>query len=91
MSIPTGPHTIWMLPEERRWTFIVSQEPEGFHTRYSPSLDLGRAPLQLQALDAPVEQLTFEIAPKAGGGGTLSMLWEKTKVSVDFTLDAGGL
>ncbi len=91
MNIPTGPHTIWMLPEERRWTFIVSEEPEGFHTRYSPSLDLGRAPLRVETMGAPVEQLTFEIAPKAGGGGTIAMLWEKTKVSVNFTLDAAGL
>ena len=86
LDVPTGPHTVWMLPQPSRWTFIVSQEPEGFHTRYSPSLDLGRVPLRLRTLDAPVEQLTFTIARKPAGGGTIAMKWEKTEVSVDFTV-----
>jgi hypothetical protein len=86
LDIPPGPHTIWMLPEERRWTLIVSEEPSGFHTQYSPSLDLGRAPLTLQTIEAPVEQLTFAIAKAPAGGGTISMTWEKTKVSTAFSV-----
>src|SRR5579862_2260584 len=38
LDVPAGPHTIWMLPEARRWTLVVSTEPSGFHTQYSPSL-----------------------------------------------------
>jgi hypothetical protein len=86
LEIPTGPHTIWMLPEARRWTLVVSTEPEGFHTQYSPSLDMGRVPLRVRVLDAPVEQLTFSIAPSPAGGGTLAMSWEKTEVSVAFAV-----
>jgi hypothetical protein len=86
LDVPAGPHTIWMLPEARRWTLIVSTEPEGFHTRYSPSLDLGRVPLQVRALDTPVEQLTFAITPASAGGGTIAMSWEKTAVSVAFSV-----
>src|SRR5215210_6938312 len=56
LRIPPGPHTIWMLPTASAWTLIVSQEPSGFHTRYRPSLDLGRVPLRKRELAAPVEQ-----------------------------------
>jgi len=86
LEIPAGPHTIWMLPEQRRWTFIVSEEPYGFHTAYSPSLDMGRAPLRVKTLDSPVEQLTFAIEPRSPSGGTIAMRWEQTEVSVDFSV-----
>ena len=86
LDVPPGPHTIWMLPEPRRWTLVVSTEPSGFHTQYSPSLDMGRVPLKVQALDAPVEQLRFAIVPGPAGGGVISMSWEKTLVSAAFTV-----
>ena len=45
LKVPAGPHTIWILPTSDAWTLIVSREPEGFHTAYHPSADLGRVPL----------------------------------------------
>ena len=86
LRIPVGPHTIWMLPEKDRWTFIVSKEPDGFHTRYHPGADLGRVPLALVERATPVEQLTFAITAHPSGGGTIAMSWERTEVSVPFTV-----
>jgi hypothetical protein len=88
LTIPPGPHTIWMLPEANRWTLVISTEPSGFHTMYSPSLDMGRVPLRVRTLATPVEELTFAIEPAPSGGGTIAMSWEKTEVSVDFTTSA---
>jgi hypothetical protein len=85
LQIPAGPHTIWMLPQPTRWTLVVSTEEEGFHTQYSPSLDLGRVPLRVRSLGDPVEQLTFTIAP-SDAGGAIAMSWEKTEASVGFTV-----
>ena len=65
----------------------MSKEPSGFHTRYNESADLGRVPLRKRALDAPIEQLTFAIdANPAGSGGVIRMMWDKTEVSVPFTI-----
>ena len=87
LRVPPGPHTIWMLPTAGAWTFIVSKEPSGFHTRYNERADLGRVPLSKRTLDAAVEQLTFTIEQKAGGsGGTIAMRWERTYVSVPFAV-----
>ena len=85
LQIPAGPHTIWILPEPTRWTLVVSTEPEGFHTQYSPSLDLGRVPLRVRSLADAVEQLTFAITPR-DAGGTIAMSWEKTEASVGFSV-----
>jgi hypothetical protein len=87
LTVPPGPHTIWMLPTADAWTLIVSQEPSGFHTNYHPSADLGRIALLKRAIDAPVEQLTFSIDKNTTApGGTIRMTWETTEVSVPFTV-----
>jgi len=86
LRIPTGPHTIWMLPTADHWRLIVSQEPSGFHTRYYPNRDLGRVDLRLRELSAPVEQLTFAIAETSANSGTITMTWEKTEVSAPFSV-----
>ena len=59
------------------------------------SADLGRIEFHKRALTEPVEQLTFAITKNPGGkGGTIAMTWEKTEVSVPFTVgsksDLGG-
>ena len=87
LDVPAGPHTIWMLPTADAWTLVVSKEPSGFHTRYNESADLGRVALRKRALDTPVEQLTFAIDANPGGsGGVIRMMWEKTEVSVPFSV-----
>ena len=88
LAVPPGPHTIWILPTADVWTLIVSKEPSGFHTNYNESADLGRIELRKRELPAPVEQLTFTIAKNADGkGGSIAMTWEKTEVSVPFTVE----
>jgi hypothetical protein len=82
LRVPPGPHTIWMLPAAGTWTFIVSKEPSGFHTRYNASADLGRVPLTKETLAAAVERLTFALTPTQDGGGAIEMSWETTKVTV---------
>ena len=86
VRVPSGPHTIWVLPTSDRWTLIVSDEPSAFHTRYPSGSDLGRVAFTKRHLAQPIEQLTFEIRPGRAGGGTLAMLWEETEASVAFTV-----
>jgi DUF2911 family protein len=86
LHVPTGPHTLWMLPARDAWTLIISKQRSGFHTYYPADQDLGRVPLRKRELDAPVEQLTFAVTPAAGGGGELAMRWERTEVSAPFTV-----
>jgi Protein of unknown function (DUF2911) len=91
LTIPPGPHTIWMLPTADAWTLIVSREPSGFHTRYHASADLGRMPLDKRMLDAPVDQLTFAFRKNGDRSGVIVMSWERTEVSVPFTVTGSGV
>lgn len=85
LHVPAGPHTVWILPTPNEWTLIISKDPSGFHTRYYPNRDLGRVPLAKERLASPIEQLTFAV-DDTPSGGTLSMEWEQTRVSVPFTV-----
>jgi hypothetical protein len=88
LTVPPGPHTIWMLPTPGSWTLVVSKEASGFHTNYNPSADLGRIEMTKRAVSDPVEQLTFAIVKDATGpGGAITMTWETTEVSVPFTVE----
>jgi hypothetical protein len=87
LTVPAGPHTIWLLPTAGTWTLIISKEPSGFHTNYNASADLGRVELTKRALDMPIEQLTFAVVKNPDGpGGRLTMSWEATEASVAFTV-----
>ena len=87
LTVPAGSHTIWIRPTADSWTLIVSKEPNGFHTNYNASADLGSLPMSKRALDTPVEQLTFAISKNpAGRGGIVAMSWETTEVSVPFAV-----
>jgi hypothetical protein len=86
VRVPPGPHTVWILPTREAWTLILSKRPSGFHTFYPTNEDLGRVPLVKRELDAPVEQLTFGVEPQPGGGGAISMRWERTEVTTTFTV-----
>src|ERR1700681_2615563 len=82
LTVPAGPHTIWVLPARDAWSLIVSREPSGFHTNYNPSADLGSVAMIKRTLPAPGAQLTFAIVKNATGpGGMITMTWETTEVS----------
>jgi hypothetical protein len=86
LHVPAGPHTIWVLPTADAWTFIVSREPSGFHTRYNESADLGRVPFEKRAIETPVDQLTFALRKAGDHSGLIVMSWENTEASVPFTV-----
>ena len=88
LTVPPGPHTIWIRPTPDTWTLVVSKESSGFHTNYNSSADLGRVEMMKRTVAEPVEQLTFAIAKNAtGAGGAITMTWETTEVSVPFTVE----
>lgn len=61
---------------------IVNNQTGQFHTVYHADRDLGRTPMTLTMVDAPVEQLTFRVAPAAAGGGTLTLAWDTREYAV---------
>jgi len=87
LKLPAGKYSLWIQPAESVWTLIFNSEWDGFHTNHRARLDVGKVPMQKEALADTVEQLTFTIEPNAGApGGRIAMAWATTKVSVPFVV-----
>jgi hypothetical protein len=83
LLVPAGDHTIYTVPGDEAFTLVINQQTWQFHTVYEQARDLGRVPMTRTMLTGePVESLTFAIAPRAGGGGTLELIWDDRKFAV---------
>jgi hypothetical protein len=81
-AVPAGSYTLFALPEQDKWTLIISKKTGEWGTQYpGPSNDLARIPMKVSSLPSPVENFTISF-DKSGNGGTLNMEWETTRASV---------
>jgi Protein of unknown function (DUF2911) len=84
-AVPAGSYTLFAIPEQDKWTLIISKKTGEWGTQYpGPSNDLARIPMKVSALPSPVENFTISF-DKSAGGGTLNMDWETTRASVPIT------
>jgi hypothetical protein len=86
LAMPAGEHTIYTQPGPDDFKLIISKETGQFHTQYHPNLDLGRVSMTVKKLSEPVEQLTFGVEPREGGGGTFKLVWDDREYSVPFVV-----
>ncbi|HUN63544.1 MAG TPA: DUF2911 domain-containing protein [Candidatus Sulfotelmatobacter sp.] len=84
-AVPAGSYTLFAIPEQDKWTLIISKKTGEWGTQYpGPSNDLARIPMKVSSLPSPVENFTISF-DKSSTGGTLNMDWETTRASVQIT------
>ena len=86
LHIPKGTYTLYTLPGEKEWKLIVNKQTGQSGTVYNEDQDLGRVPLQVKQVTAPVERFVIALDATNDKGGVLKMTWENTEVSVPFTV-----
>jgi Protein of unknown function (DUF2911) len=83
--VPAGHYTLFVIPEQDKWTLIISKKTGEWGTNYAgPSNDLARIDMKVAKLSSPVENFTISF-DKSSSGGTLNMAWENTRASVPVT------
>jgi hypothetical protein len=87
VTLPAGTHTINTVPGDKSWELIFGKlEKEGqWGVPYQPALEIGRVPMTLRKLSAPVEQVTLRV-DRAGGGHALLVEWGAASASAPFTI-----
>ncbi|MGB7434043.1 MAG: DUF2911 domain-containing protein [Candidatus Acidiferrum sp.] len=81
-SVPAGHYTLFAIPEQTKWTLIISKTTGEWGTNYSgPANDLARIDMKASKLSSPVENFTISFE-KTSSGGILNMEWENTRASV---------
>jgi hypothetical protein len=81
-SVPTGSYTLFAIPNESKWTLIISKTTGEWGTNYSgPSADLARVDMKVSKLPSPEENFTIAF-DQGGPSCTMRMDWETTRASI---------
>ena len=85
--VPAGAYTLFTLPQEDGTAkLIISKDLGEWGLQYKEADDFARVYLKKAALDTAVDEFTMAIGANPDGGGTLTLSWENTAYSVDFTV-----
>lgn len=83
--LPPGRYTLWTLPSESGWTFIVNNQTEQWGTDHDARFDRFRVPMRVITLPASVEKFTIVVDPVADGG-VIRLRWDTIEAAVPFTI-----
>ncbi len=86
LRVPQGVYTLYTFAEPNEWKLIVNKQTGQWGTVYNEAQDLGRVPMKLTPLSAPVEKLEITLKPESSDAGVLQMEWGKTRASVPVRL-----
>ncbi len=86
LRVPKGIYTIYTLPGATEWQLIINKQTGQWGTEYNQRQDLGRVKMNLTQTPALVDSFKIELASTGGNKGLLKMAWERTGVSVPFTV-----
>jgi hypothetical protein len=86
MNVPGGTYSLFTLPSKTNWLLIINKETGQNGLVYHPRLDLARVKLQKRELPGSIERFTILLDKTDSRSGVLRLEWEKTRLSVPFTL-----
>lgn len=86
-TVKKGKYALFTIPGRNSWTFILNSDADQFGAfNYKKTLDVVRVPATPQMADMK-ERMTFTIDPTSDSTATVTLWWDKLKVS--FTVMAG--
>jgi hypothetical protein len=83
-NVPAGNYTIFAIPNQDKWTLIISKKTGEWGIPYPGEADdLLRVDMKVSQLPSPVENFTIAFDQTAGGC-TMRLDWETTRASVEI-------
>lgn len=84
-DIPAGSYTIFTVPDQNKWTLVISKKTGEWGTDYpGEKEDLVRVPMNVSKTPSEVENFTISFDEK-GNSCTMNLDWENTRASVEIT------
>jgi hypothetical protein len=84
-DVPAGSYTIFVIPNEDKWTLIVSKKTGEWGIPYpGEGDDLIRVDMKVSPISSPVENFTVSLVHD-GSECKLNLDWEKTRASVEIS------
>ncbi len=96
-TLAVGEYSVFAELAEDEWTLIFSNHQAKNSGReegpgiwgayeYSQDMDVLRVPMHVHTGDSSVDQFTISFLNVTRDGGTLALMWEHTKATVDFNV-----
>ena len=83
-DIPAGNYTMFTVPNQDKWTLIVSKKTGEWGIPYPEGEDFGRYDMSVSKTSAPVENFTISFH-EMGTGCHMYLDWENTRATVEIT------
>ena len=86
--VPAGKYALYTIPGEKEWTVIIYKDTNlGNAANYQQSNDVARVKVKPAKLAEFVETFTIDINDLRDDSATINLVWEKTHVPVNLTMD----
>ena len=86
LTVPAGKHSLYVLLDKPAWKLIVNKQTGQSGMTYDQKQDLGRVTMTMGKTPALVEKYKMTLTSQGGNKGRLTLEWENTTASVDFTV-----
>jgi hypothetical protein len=86
VEVPKGAYSLYTLPSPNIWKLIINKETGQWGTEYDRALDLARVNMKKERTKELVERLTIRLEKTGERSGVLTLMWERTKLSVGFVV-----
>ena len=84
-DVPAGSYTIFVVPNEDKWTLIISKKTGEWGIPYpGESEDLARVDMKVSPISSPVENFTISFAHD-GSECKMNLDWERTRASIEVS------
>ncbi|HTA26344.1 MAG TPA: DUF2911 domain-containing protein [Bacteroidia bacterium] len=91
-KVKKGRYALLTIPGRNSWTVIINSDADQWGAYdYKKSLDMARFSVSPQMVGDSKERLAFMIDPTSDSTATISMCWEKAKVSFNVMADTKGM
>ncbi len=87
-NVPAGSYALFTIPGETEWTIILSKVTGTWGSyQYNQKDDLTRVKVRPTTLAESVETMSIDLADLRTDAATLTLSWEKTRVSIQLKND----
>jgi Protein of unknown function (DUF2911) len=83
-AVPAGNYTLFTVPNQDKWTLIISKKTGEWGIPYPEGSDFGRYDMTVSKTSAPVENFTISFH-EMGTGCHMYLDWENTRATVEIT------
>src|SRR5215469_3789170 len=83
-NVPRGSYTLFAIPNQDKWTLIISKKTGEWGIPYPEGEDFGRYDMSVSKTSGPVENFTISFH-EMGTGCHMYLDWENTRATIEIT------